>query len=330
MGGVGAGSNSGSQSGTQSGTYDNTGKSTNLSQVGTSGQSNGYTSAATTGIFDKTTRNAAGSVNSDGLTGGQQKATDFLSGTVSGQPMGYALQGVNGQIDQATAGGAPQVTAQQVGAQTGASLASPYAKLYSQELIDPALKQFDYGQDRATSALDARTAAGGGFANERSGLAYSDLAAQGAASRGALEAQLKGQGLDKSFSLGSNDASRYLSADQSNAANALTASGQNATNALSSQINRLTGLGMKAGNDVSTNTMGTDNAKTLYNMSGGGVNNNLAIAGSQTPAFGTISGNSNTGSTTGLNVGDTTNTGSYSGQSQGTSSGSQQSGHIGK
>jgi len=65
-----------------------------------------------------------------------------------------------------------------IDAPTGASIDCAYSALYSRALIDPSLAAYDYGTDRAFSALDARTAGAGAFGNTRSGLGYSDLGAQ--------------------------------------------------------------------------------------------------------------------------------------------------------
>lgn len=108
--------------------------------------------------------------------------------------------------------------------QTGAAMSAPYSQLYSQELIDPSLKAYDYGTDRAFSALDARTAGAGAFGNDRSGLGYSDLGAQSSLGRGQLEAGLKTTGLTNAFGYGMQDAGNLLSNNQFNA----TAANRNA------------------------------------------------------------------------------------------------------
>ena len=103
-----------------------------------------------------------------------------------------------------------------------------YSQFYNDNLIDPSLKAYDYGTDRAYSALDARTAGGGGFANERSGLAYSDLGAQSALGRGQLYASAKNLGLTNAAGLATGDVNRNLTADTTNAANGINASEFNA------------------------------------------------------------------------------------------------------
>ncbi len=128
----------------------------------------------------------------------------------------WYLSDINPLRSAAQAGEVPTVTAQ-----TGAEAARNYAPLFSQSLIDPSLKAFDYGTDRAFSALDARTAGAGAFGNTRSGLGYSDLGAQSSLGRGQLEAGLLTTGLTNAINAGQTDASRGLLAQSTNAANIL-------------------------------------------------------------------------------------------------------------
>jgi len=109
----------------------------------------------------------------------------------------------------------------QVNAVSGASMADPYRALYDKELISQAMAGYDYGTDRAFSALDARTAGAGAFGNTRSGLAYSDLGAQSAQKRAEMQAGLINTGLTNAFGLGQQDASRNLQGQMTNASNML-------------------------------------------------------------------------------------------------------------
>lgn len=180
-------------------------------------------------------------MNQSGANANQQTATDWAQNNLAGGAVDAAAKQTNDllswgggqygnlnntlsplttqasrQATASTSAGAPTITAQ-----TGAADMAPYSQLYDQQLIDPSLKAFDYGTDRNYSALDARTAGAGAFANSRSGLAYSDLGAQSALQRGQLEAGLKTTGLNAAAGFGQQDASRNLLADTSNASNTL-------------------------------------------------------------------------------------------------------------
>lgn len=155
----------------------------------------------------------------------------------------------------ATGGQAPLVgPTPQVTAQSGASDSSPYSALYGSQVTDPALAAYDYGTDRNYSALDARTAGGGaygntgGFANDRSGLNYSDLGAQSALGRGQLSASLNQQGLTSALGFGQQDASRNLTADTTNANNTLTSNLANQQSQLKTQDQKLVAAGQIASN----------------------------------------------------------------------------------
>ena len=178
-----------------------------------------------------------------GATATQQPAIDYMTGQVTGGGIAPQVTATNSNLDQYRAGlqnqpyqgytaiagqAAPQATAStsngvpQVAAQTGAADSSPYAALYSQQLIDPSLNAYDYGTDRSMNALNAQTAGAGGFANSRSGSNYGDLAAQSALGRGQLESQLKTTGLTNALGFGQQDATRNLQAQTTNAGNTLS------------------------------------------------------------------------------------------------------------
>ena len=239
----------GTTTGTQTGSQNNTGTYTpNLSDFWT----NAY-------------KQAQADVGPNGATPEQQTALDFInkqikSGSVDAatatgnagltaantnlgltnnflqQQIGNSSYTLGSLADKAAAGtpgyssyAAPTpVSATGVTAQSTASQMPQYSQFYNDNLIDPSLKAYDYGTDRAYSALDARTAGGGGFANERSGLAYSDLGAQSALGRGQLYASAKNLGLTNAAGLATGDVNRNLTADTTNAANGINASEFNA------------------------------------------------------------------------------------------------------
>lgn len=205
---------------------------------------------------------------------GAVAATNRQLGASSGQ-----LDGVNTGYGAIAGQAAPQSAgAPMIDPRTGASMADPYKALYSQELIDPSLKAYDYGTDRAMSALDARTAGAGGFANSRSGFNYGDLAAENALGRGQLESQLKTTGLTNALGFGQQDANRTLTADTSNAANTLNNNQFNVTADQTNTNQKLQALGgqsasilAKAGlaqqylaNIVTQNGIDTNAAESLF------------------------------------------------------------------
>lgn len=186
-------------------------------------------------------------------------------------------------------GNAPSVVAAQSGspgsvsAQSGAANANPYLALADQNLIDPSLQAYDYGTARNLSALDARTAGAGGFANSRSEIPYGDLMAQSAMGRGQLEAQLKGGALDKAFGYGGTDASRALSADQGNQGATLQASladaaaRQAASQFNSNMVNNRQQFDVNSANtrndqNINAATAKGNNATGAYNAGTSGVN----------------------------------------------------------
>lgn len=189
-----------------------------------------------------------GSLNPSGANANQQTAIDWTRQNLAGGPVRGATSQANADITtsrnqygdlntnvygpMSTAaprqlGAAPQATAAMsagtstIDPRTAGAMAGQYKELYGKELIDPALAAYDYGTDRAFSALDARTAGAGAFGNSRSGLGYSDLGTQSALGRGTLKAGLLSEGLNSAFGLGAGDANRFLSADTTNAANLL-------------------------------------------------------------------------------------------------------------
>jgi hypothetical protein len=174
-----------------------------------------------------------------GATPAQQSAMSFTAGQLGGNsPVNAALPGINSLlwgIDQqygginknlydlamngprqagaALSGGSTAHAAlagpvANAAAGTGAAASSPYAQLYGSAVTDPALAAYDYGTARGLSALDARTAAGGAFANSRSEIPYDDLISQAALGRGQLSASLNQQGLNQAFGFGQQDANR--------------------------------------------------------------------------------------------------------------------------
>lgn len=234
-----------------SASVDNTSKSMN--------QDTNYTGQQTPIIsptWQTAFNNASANVGASGLTPEQLQAIAVANGVLSptssvanataaqNTNLGFVQGGLNylgantympattaapRQAAGTTASNAPLVTAQ-----TAASAMAPYSELYSQELIDPSLNAYDYGTDKAFSALDARTAGAGGFANSRSGLGYSDLGAQSALGRGTLEATAKNLGLTGAINAATGDVNRNLTADQFNSSNIL---GNNQFNAGQEQAN---------------------------------------------------------------------------------------------
>jgi hypothetical protein len=205
------------------------------------------------------------SVGPNGATPEQQTAIDFINGQLKNSSAQSAVANGNNQLGQVNGGlsnignfytnnmndgsytlgslaakakaGVPgyesyaapdPVSAEGVTAQSSASAIPKYQQFYDDSLINPSLNAYDYGTNRAFSALDARTAGAGGFANERSGLAYSDLGAQSALGRGNLYSSMKNLGLNNAAALATGDVTRALQADTTNAANGLSADQFNA------------------------------------------------------------------------------------------------------
>lgn len=211
----------------------------NTTSSGTQNTNQNTTSSGTTTPiiapqFDSAFARTGGNLNASGLTPDQESALGLARSRVAYNPGAAAmydstrnLQTVKGQLngvnDQwgALAGADPRQAAQSpsVMGRGTYSAVDPYRDLFSDELIDPSLAAFDEGTDRAFSALDARTAANGGFANSRSGLGYSDLASRSALERGKFASELKNLGLTNSLGYAQGDVNRTLGADQFNSTN---------------------------------------------------------------------------------------------------------------
>lgn len=282
----------------------------------TSASNNTQQNSQTTPIIDPTYStaysNLIGSVNPAGATPGQAQAMNFAAGQVGTNPVNTGAEATNamdyilggnfntlnsGTLSPISTQNAPQITStpqssgtSQVTAPTGASMTGPYAALYSQALIDPSLKAFDYGSQVQNAATNAQLAGAGGFANSRSGVVESNLAAQDAVNRGNLAAGLLTTGLTNATNLGQQDASRSLLGQTTNAANTLNNNQFNTgllqqTNALNlgaqqtntaqqlqaaSQIsqNLAAGAGLSQdilANIVTANGVNTSAAQTLFN-----------------------------------------------------------------
>lgn len=154
----------------------------------------------------------------NGITG-QRANIDAISSGFTGvdnQYQGIANQGPY----SATAYTASPVSAGAAGSSggyTGADFANQYAGLYGSQVTDPALRAYDYGTSRAVNDLNAKTAAGGAFANSRaSEIPYSDMYAQAALGRGQLSANLNQQGLTNALGFAQGDASRLTQNNQFN------------------------------------------------------------------------------------------------------------------
>lgn len=172
---------------------------------------------------DAAAKNANDLMSWGGRQYGFQDVPDSLNGRLSAMSQQSAPKAM-----AASAEGAQSAGTGSVNAQTGAQAAAQYAALYGQNLIDPSLRAYDYGTDRAFSALDARTAGAGAFGNDRNGLGYSDLGAQSALGRGQLESGLLTSGLNNAINAGQTDASRGLTAQTTNASNTLNNNQYNA------------------------------------------------------------------------------------------------------
>ena len=286
----------------------NTGYKNSNERTAYSGSQNAILSDQWNNAFGNTT----GNLNAGGANSAQQQAMDFAMSQIGpGNPATAALYDANGNLqlskeqlqqlnDKWNAltvagprqlGAAPQANAGQaiagradtaqadyapsVMGRTAASGVNPYRELYGQELVDPALAAYDYGTDRAFSALDARTAGGGGFANSRSGLGYSDLASQSAMGRGQLVANLKNMGLTNAIGAATGDANRFLTADTSNAGNKLSANLANAGMAnAANQFNAGSAMDISkfnAGQNTQNNQFntGVQNQRDQFNVGAG-------------------------------------------------------------
>lgn len=198
---------------------------------------------------DAAYKNLLGNVGTNGATAAQTGSMNFFSGQMNPatNPVNQATTAANTNLDasrgwlgdqstkygafetqparqssafMANAAGSDGVSAGAAGSAggyTGANFANQYAGLFGSQVTDPALAAYDYGTARDVNALDARTAAAGGFANSRSSeIPYSDLIAQANLGRANLSAQLNQQGLNSAIGYGSQDASRLTSNNQFN------------------------------------------------------------------------------------------------------------------
>lgn len=160
--------------------------------------------------------------------------SDIDAGTAAGINTQFVMPLIASLQNAPQAQGTQSAGTSQVHAATTASGLAPYSGLFGSQVTNPALAAYDYGTDRAFSALDARTAGAGAFGNSRSGLAYSDLGAQSALGRGQLSSSLNQQGLTNALGFAQGDVTRGLQADTTNAANTLT---NNLSNAQLAQQN---------------------------------------------------------------------------------------------
>jgi len=338
--GLSVGGQSGSQNGYSSGNQNttSTGQSSGTSNATTTGQQTGTTSGTqtgtqtgmqtgqtgvnTTGIYDNAGAAAAGALGGNGYTAGQQSALANMQGVVQNQPMGFALAGLNNQLNGMVGAPTPTVTGQGVDAQQASSFMDPYRNSYASDVLNPSLNAFDQGTAIQANTNRARRDAGSAF-GDRAAVADSIFNTQQDAARGALAGQITGQGYNTALGAGQSDASNYLAASQANAANKLAAQTATGNFAMQGRGMDLSNLAQQANNYGNINTMGVNNAQSLYNMGSGGQSNLLALMNSQVPAFGTNSSGTSMGTSTGATSGTSNlnSSGSSSGSTTGNTSG---------
>lgn len=198
-----------------------------MNQSGANPMQQGAINWQANNLLNSPVNSAATNANNLMSWGGRQYGFQDVPDSLNGRLSAISQQSAP-QAQAASAAGAQSAGTNMVDSQTGAQASDPYAALYSQALIDPSLNAYDYGTDRAFSALDARTAGAGAFGNDRSGLGYSDLGAQSALGRGQLESGLLTTGLNNAINFGQTDASRGLTAQTTNASNTLNNNQYNA------------------------------------------------------------------------------------------------------
>ena len=319
---IGKGGNSGSQSGASSGTSSGT----------TSGTSSGNTTQSQTGSITPTTTEGWGNIdailrsaigNDTGLNAGQTDAYNQLLGwrenpantvnqidAVNPQLQGWINQGPA----QAASGGA--VTANQ-GSQYMGSYANPFENQVVQSTVADLTNEFDKTQNKL------RAAYGGQGWSPTAGAAsgVQVAAAQGAddflRTVGSTVGGLRSQGFNTAAGLGQGDANRFYGASGQNAANANQLNMYNAGLEAQKQMANVNAMRDIVNNAVTAGAIGTDTAKTLFDMSGGGNTNLFNYL--QTQPQGQTSAGDLTSSTQG------STTGAYSGQQSGTSSGNSSS-----
>lgn len=331
-----SGSQNGSQSGTssfnQSGTQNSTtGQTSSGTQTGTSTATNaGSTTVNPTDLWSQGSAALSKLLGTGGLTDTQNQALTRQAGVVQNQPMGFALQGVNNQLNSMIANpNIPSVAGGTANIYTGNQFMAPYESAYASDVLNPSLALFDQNTARQGAAMRNARDAGSAF-GDRATLADSAFAQDQALARAGVAGNILGQGYQSALGAGQSDAAKALAASVANASNATTASAANAANALGARGQNLEAAGQMAANDINTNNIGLANNQALYGMGGGGLSNALAIMGSQVPAFGTSSTGlsaANTNSTfnnimnsifSGSNS--SSGTGAYSGLSSGNSS----------
>lgn len=243
----------------------------------------GTRSPTISGQFDTAFGNLNNSLGSNGANAIQNQALGFLGNfdnvantnrAINEQSNGlqnYANQyaGVNSQL--LGLNGQPAATAAPVsagasgssGQYTAAQFAPQYASLFGSQVTNPALAAYDYGTARGLTELDARTAAGGGFANSRSSeIPYSDLYTQAALGRGQLSAQLNNQGLTNALGFAQGDAGRFASTDQFNVGQA---NNQNQFNANMAQQGNIFNAGQTNSVNQSNNALRLNALNSISN-----------------------------------------------------------------
>ena len=274
------GTSSFNNSGTSNQTGNQTGSnSSSGSQNGTTtANQSGTTGVNTTGIYNTASGNAAGNINPSGLTSTQQQAQDFQAYQLQHQPVNWGLSNINDQIGAALAGQAPSISSG-----TGASFMAPYENQYANDVLNPSLNAFDQGVAIQNNGVRASRDAGSAF-GDRADVADSVNAGINNTARGALAGSITGQGFNTAVGAG-----------QSDAANSLTGQTAQAQADLQSKALKLQGAQQQAGNLETIDNNGNTAATSLYNMGGGGQSQNINLAGSQVPAFGTNSSSTGSG-----------------------------------
>ena len=184
-----------------------------------------------------------------------------LNGLATAAPrqLGAAPSSAVAMSDASTSAGTSTIDAP-----TAISGMAPYANFFGSQFVDPALKAYDYGTDRAFSAMDARTAGAGAFGNSRSGLGYSDLGAQAGLGRGQLASGLLQTGIGQALGAATGDVNRQYGANTGNASNTLDNNKFNA--GLLTQNNQF-----NAGQETQNNQFNTgiQDARDKFNVDAG-------------------------------------------------------------
>lgn len=260
-------------------------------------------------------------INSNGgLTPDQQASINYFSGKMDGtNPLQAGITKANsvlgayapGSHDAYQVGSTTPISADQVKAQQGSAFMDSYKNPYLDQVLDSSLADYDTGVSRAGNAFRAGSIAGGstGGAYGSNPVGAGVLAGEAARGRGTLSSGIRSDAFNTAAGYGQTDASRFLQGDVANQGANLQASAYNqndqtqrdTANMASKYTNDQQSLGAVRDwvNNLGTADAAGNNASTsVYNMSGGGLNNLGSFLASQVPGFGQdVSGSSHTDST---------------------------------